>query len=43
MIDVFPTNTDPFAYNTILNYTSIKFMGIIIDIKASKHSTVGYS
>ena len=42
IIDVFPTNTDLFTYNTTLNYTSIKFIGIIIDIKASKHSIVGY-
>ena len=41
--DAFPTNTDPFAYNTTSYYTSIKFMGIIIDIKTSKHSTAGYS
>ena len=43
MIDVFPTNIDPFAYNTTLCYTSIKFTGIIIDTRASKYSTVGYS
>ena len=42
-IDVFPTNTDPFAYNTTSYYTSIKFMGIIINTKASKHFTVEYS
>ena len=43
MTDVFPTNTDPFAYNIILYYTSIKFMGIMINIKASKYFIVGYS
>ena len=42
-IDVFPTNIDPFAYNTTLYYTSIKFIGIIIDTKASKRSIAGYS
>ena len=41
--DIFFTNTDPFIYNMILYYTSIKFMGIIINIKASKYFTVGYS
>ena len=41
--DTFPTNIDPFVYNTTLHYTSIKFMGIIIDTRASKHSTAGYS
>ena len=41
--DAFPTNTDLFAYNTTSHYTSTKFMGIIIDTKASKHSIAGYS
>ena len=41
--DVFPTNIDLFAYNMTLYYTSIKFIGIIIDIKASKHFIAGYS
>jgi hypothetical protein len=41
--DAFPTNTDLFIYNTISHYTSIKFMGIIINTKASKHSIVGYN
>ena len=41
--DVFLTDIDPFIYNITLYYTSIKFMGIIIDIKASKYSTAGYS
>ena len=42
IIDTFPTNTDPFAYNTTLYYTSIKFIGIIIDTRASKYYTAGY-
>ena len=42
-IDAFPTNIDPFAYNTTLYYTSIKFIGIIIDTRASKRSIAGYS
>ena len=42
-IDVFPINIDLFAYNITLYYTSIKFIGIIIDTKASKYFTVGYS
>jgi len=40
--DAFLTNTDPFAYNITLRYTSIKFIGVIIDTKASKRSIVGY-
>ena len=43
MTDVFPTNIDPFVYNITLHYTSIKFIGIIINTKASKRSTAGYS
>jgi hypothetical protein len=43
IIDTFPTDTDLFAYNTTLYYTSIKFMGIMIDTKASKRFIVGYS
>ena len=43
IIDAFLTDTDPFAYNTTLYYTFTKFMGIIIDTRASKHSTAGYS
>jgi hypothetical protein len=42
-INAFLTNIDPFAYNTTLRYTSTKFIGVIINIGASKHSTVGYS
>ena len=43
IIDAFPTNIDSFVYNITLYYTSIKFMGIIINIKASEYSIVGYS
>ena len=43
IIDIFPTNTALFAYNITSYYTSIKFISIIIDTKASKHSIVGYS
>ena len=42
-INTFPTNIDPFIYNTTLYYTSIKFIGIIINTRASKRSIVGYS
>ena len=41
-INIFPTNTDLFAYNMTLYYTFIKFMGIIINTKASKYFIVGY-
>jgi len=43
IIDAFPTDIDPFAYNITLYYTSIKFIGIIINTRASKRSIVGYS
>jgi len=43
IIDAFLTNTDLFAYNTTLRYTSTKFMGIMIDTRASKRFIVGYS
>ena len=42
MTNAFPTNTDLFTYNITLHYTSTKFMGTIIDTKASKYSTIGY-
>jgi len=42
IIDAFTTNTDPFAYNITSRYTSIKFMGVMIDTRASKRSIVGY-
>jgi len=38
-------NQDPFTYNTTISmsrYTADKFIGIIIDIGASKRSIVGY-
>ena len=41
--DIFPTNTDLFVYNITLYYISIKFIGIIINTKAFKYFTVGYS
>jgi hypothetical protein len=38
------TDEDLFTYNMIMScYTADCFLGIIIDIKASKRSTVGYS
>ena len=39
--DVFP-DTDLFAYNLTSCYTSTKFIGVIIDTRASKYSTAGY-
>jgi len=42
IIDVFTTNTDLFVYNITLCYTSIKFMGVMINTGASKCSIVGY-
>ena len=42
-INVFPTNTDLFMYNTTLCYISTKFIGIMIDTRASKCSIAGYS
>ena len=41
--DAFPTNTDMFTYNITLYYTSIKVIGIIIDIRASKYFIAKYS
>ena len=41
--DAFPTNIDLFIYNIILYYTSIKFIDIIINTKASKYSITEYS
>src|SRR5882757_7365314 len=43
IIDVFPTNIDPFAYNITSHYISIRFIGIIINTRASKRSIAGYS
>jgi hypothetical protein len=38
------TNKDPFIYNmTTSYYTTDRFLGIIVDIRASKRSIVGYS
>ena len=42
MTDVFPTDIDPFIYNITLYYTSTKFMGVMIDTKASKYFTTEY-
>jgi len=42
IIDAFLTNINPFAYNITSRYTSTKFIGVIIDTKASKRSIVGY-
>ena len=41
--DAFPTDTDPLAYSTTSYYTSTKFMGAMIDTRASKCSTVGHN
>ena len=43
MTDVFPTDTDLLIYNMTLHYTSIKFMGVMIDTKAFKYSIAGYN
>jgi hypothetical protein len=43
IIDAFLTNIDPFTYNITSRYTSIKFIGVMINIGASKRSIVGYS
>jgi hypothetical protein len=43
IINTFLTNINPFMYNITSYYTSIKFIGVMIDTKAFKHSTVGYS
>jgi hypothetical protein len=43
IIDAFYTETDLFTYNITLYYTSIKFIGVIIDTRASKRSIAGYS
>jgi hypothetical protein len=41
--DAFLTNADLFAYNITSYYTSTKFIGVMINTKASKYSTAGYS
>ena len=43
IINIFLTNIDPFIYNIILYYTAIKFINIIINIKAFKYFTVGHN
>jgi len=43
IIDTFLTNIDLFTYNITLRYTSIKFIDIMIDTRASKCSIIGYS
>ena len=40
--NAFPTNTDLFAYNITLCYTSTKFIGAMIDTRASKCSIAGH-
>ena len=43
---LFITDQDPFIYNATIftsRYTADKFIGIIIDIKASKQFIAGYS
>jgi len=41
-MDVMDREQDPFAYITIERYTPKEFYGVIIDIGASKKSTIGY-
>jgi len=41
-MDVIDHEQDPFAYITTERYTPKKFYGVIIDIGASKKSTIGY-
>ena len=41
--DAFFTNTDPFAYNITLYYTSTKFIDVMVNTKASKYFTAGYN
>jgi len=42
VMDVIDYKQDPFAYITTERYTPKEFYGVIIDIGASKKSTVGY-
>jgi len=42
VMDVIDYEQDPFAYITTERYTPKEFYGVIIDIGASKKSTVGY-
>ena len=43
IINTFPINIDLFIYNITLHYTSIKFIGIIINTKTFKYFTAGYN
>jgi len=42
VMDVIDYKQDPFAYITTERYTPKEFYGVIIDIGASKKSTIGY-
>jgi len=42
VIDVIDYEQDPFVYITIERYTPKEFYGVIINIGASKKSTIGY-
>jgi hypothetical protein len=42
IIDIIGCKQDPFIYIIIEHYTSKKFYNIIINISASKKSTIGY-
>jgi len=41
-MDIIDYKQDPFVYITIERYTPKEFYGVIINIGASKKSTVGY-
>jgi len=41
-MDVIDREQDPFVYITIECYAPKEFYGVIIDIGASKKSTIGY-
>jgi len=41
-MDVIDHKQDPFVYITIERYTPKEFYGVIINIGASKKSTIGY-
>ena len=41
-MDIIDREQDPFVYITIEHYTLKEFYGVIINISASKKSTVGY-
>ena len=42
VIDITDHKQDPFIYITIERYTPKEFYGVIINIGASKKSTIGY-